>query len=98
MFWWWCIYLGANYEKASDVINLKLEEVGDEALLSMLKGEPLEMWLVDDGVEQSGYVDFICEWKIFDAIVSKTRELGGIMYKGDAASQMDLGLAPLNYL
>nr|MCR4661188.1 hypothetical protein [Clostridia bacterium] len=60
---------------------------GGKAECPMLKGEPITIWLSDDGVKNSGFANLICEWHIFDAIVDKACELGGKMYRGDSAAQ-----------
>ena len=72
---------------ASKIIAKKLEECGGSADCPMLRGEPLKIWLTTEGVRNSGFPNLICEWKIFDAIVNKARELGGKMYRGDGAAQ-----------
>lgn len=72
---------------ASQRIFELLKQKGGKALCPMLKGEPITIGLFDDGVYNSGYSDLVCEWHILDAIVEKAGELGGIMYKGDAAAQ-----------
>ena len=71
------------------VIQNKFIECGGKAKMPMLKGEPLDIWVAasGDGVENSGYANLICEWRILEAIVKKANELGGIMYKGDTAAQ-----------
>ena len=53
----------------------------------MLRGKPLKIWLTREGVKNSGFPDLICEWKVFDAIIEKAKELGGKMYRGDSAAQ-----------
>ena len=73
--------------KASQRIIELLNALGGKTACPMLKGEPLTIWLTSDGVKNSGFANFVCEWDIFDAIVEKARELGGIMYRGDGASQ-----------
>ena len=72
---------------ASKQIISKLNASGGSAECRMLRGDPLTIWLTEDGVGNSGYPDLICEWAVFDAIVEKARELGGIMYRGDSAAQ-----------
>ena len=68
------------------IIDL-LKQAGGKAECPMLKGDPLIIWLTNDGVKNSGFTNFVCEWEIFDAIVDKARELGGKMYRGDSAAQ-----------
>ena len=68
------------------IIDL-LKQSGGKAECPMLKGDPLTIWLTNEGVKNSGFANFVCEWNIFDAIVEKTRELGGKMYRGDSAAQ-----------
>ena len=71
------------------VILDKFIDCGGKAKMPMLKGEPLDIWVSSTGrgIENSGFTSLICEWKILDAIVKKANELGGIMYRGDAAAQ-----------
>ena len=71
------------------VIQDKFMECGGKAKMPMLKGAPLDIWVAasGEGVENSGYAALVCEWRILEAIVKKANELGGIMYKGDAAAQ-----------
>ena len=71
------------------VIQDKFLECGGKSKMAMLKGDPLDIWVDPSGkgIVNSGYKDFICEWHILEAIVKKANELGGIMYKGDAAAQ-----------
>lgn len=71
------------------VIQDKLLSCGGKSKMPMLKGDPLDIWVSSSGrgIENSGYVDFVCEWHILEAIVKKANELGGTMYKGDAAAQ-----------
>lgn len=71
---------------ASSLIKRKLSEQNGIANCNMLKGLPIQIYLTKTGVAVSSFKDFICEWKIFDAIVEKARELGGTMYKGDSAA------------
>ncbi len=73
--------------KVSQRIIELLNANGGKAECPMLKGEPLTIWLTSDGVKNSGFTNFVCEWDIFDAIVDKARELGGTMYRGDGAAQ-----------
>jgi len=73
--------------KASEIIKQLLVDNNGRAYCKMLKGSPLEIWLTQDGVCNSGFPQLICEWDIFDAIVEKAKELGGRMYRGDSASQ-----------
>ncbi|MBP5444906.1 MAG: hypothetical protein J6Y28_01925 [Acholeplasmatales bacterium] len=72
---------------ASQRIFELLKAKGGKAMCPMLKGEPTTLYLSEFGVYNSGYMDLLCEWHILDAIVEKARELGGVMYKGDSASQ-----------
>ena len=55
----------------------------------MLKGAPLDIWVSSsgEGIENSGFTSLVCEWHILEAIVNKANELGGVMYRGDVASQ-----------
>ena len=72
---------------ASGEIIRRLNESGGTAKCKMLRGEPITIWLTNDGVKNSGYPDLLCEWKIFDAILAKAVALGGKMYRGDSAAQ-----------
>ena len=71
------------------VIQDKFLECGGKAKMSMLKGDPLDIWVASSGkgIENSGFTTLVCEWHILEAIVKKANELGGTMYRGDAASQ-----------
>jgi hypothetical protein len=73
--------------KASQKIIDLLNKSGGKAYCSMLRGEPLQIWLTPKGVKNSGFPDLLCEWEIIDAIVEKAKELGGKMYRGDGAAQ-----------
>ena len=76
-----------NSDLPSTIIKTKLNKSGGKAYASMLRGSPLEIWLTAKGVRNSSYIGLVCEWHIFDAIVKRTRELGGKMYRGDSAAQ-----------
>ena len=88
-----CINMGAfenvKTTEIGDVIKKKLMACGGTAKMQMLKGAPLDIWLSPsgEGIENSGFGALVCEWKILEAIVKKANELGGIMYRGDSASQ-----------
>jgi len=71
------------------VIQDKFLECGGVSKMPMLKGNPLDIWVASsgNGVENSGFPALVCEWHILEAIVKKANELGGIMYRGDAAAQ-----------
>lgn len=71
------------------VIQDKFLECGGKSKMPMLKGEPLDIWVEScgKGIENSGFTALVCEWHILEAIVKKANELGGIMYRGDAAAQ-----------
>lgn len=71
------------------VIQDKLIECDGKAKMPMLKGNPLDIWVAPsgEGIANSGFGALVCEWHILDAIVNKANELGGIMYRGDAAAQ-----------
>ncbi len=72
---------------ASQRIIGLLNSFGGTAECKMLRGEPLKIWLTEDGVRNSGFPDLVCRWEVFDAIVAKAKELGGKMYRGDGAAQ-----------
>lgn len=76
-----------NLGEASLKIIEKLKEQGGSSYCEMLKGDPLKIWLSPNGVYNSGFKNFLCEWKVFDAIVEKARELDGKMFRGDSAAQ-----------
>ena len=76
-----------NDNKPSDIIKRKLNEKHGEAECPMLKGDPQKIWLTKEGVVFSGYESLVCEWSIIDDIYNKLKELGGKMYRGDAAAQ-----------
>ena len=94
-----CILAKRNETGIAKIIQEKLLECGGKAKMPMLKGEPLDIWIAasGEGVENSGYTDLVCEWKILEAIVNKANELGGIMYRGDAASQQGLKIGSENF-
>lgn len=71
------------------VIQDKFLECGGKSQMTMLRNGPLEIWISPsgEGVANSGYKGFICEWHILESIVKKANELGGMMYKGDSAAQ-----------
>lgn len=71
----------------SQALIEKLKKCGGSAECSMLKGDPIRIWLTEDGVANSAYTLLTCTWQIFEAIVAKAKELGGIMFRGDVASQ-----------
>ena len=56
--------------------------------MPVLKGNPIQIWAssTELGIETAGLKGVVLEWKIFDAIVKKANELGGIMYRGDSAA------------
>ena len=75
--------------KIVKAIKDKFLQCGRIAKMPMLKGEPLDIWIASSGkgVENSGFPALVCEWNILESIVEKANELGGIMYRGDAAAQ-----------
>ena len=78
---------GTDQKKASERIRRKLQDQGGKANCPMLRGEPIEILLNENGVLPMSFAGFVCEWEVFDAIVEKARELGGKMYRGDLAAQ-----------
>lgn len=76
-----------NCSVASKKIIEKFKEYNGHASCSMLRGEPLQIWITEEGVRNSGYADLVCEWRILDAIFNKAIELGGKMYRGDSYAQ-----------
>lgn len=71
------------------IIQEKFLECGGKSKMPMLKGAPLDIWVSSsgEGVENSGFTALVCEWHILEAIVKRANELGGVMYRGDAAAQ-----------
>ena len=65
----------------------KLNESFGKAKCPMLRGKPIDIWMTDKGVCVSSFPGLVCEWRIFDAIVEKLKELKGKMYRGDTAAQ-----------
>ena len=76
-----------NAVNASHVIIDKLINNGGHAECPVLRGDPIKIWLESDGIHNSSFPSLVCEPRIFDAIVEKANELGGKMYRGDAAAQ-----------
>ncbi len=77
----------SNSGLPSDHLKALLNKHGGRAEVAMLRGEALQIWMTSDGIANSGLPGLVCEWHIFDAIVTKAQELGGQMYRGDAQSQ-----------
>ena len=77
----------SNSDLPSEIIKRKLNAEHGEAYCPMLKNGSQKIWLTKDGVVPSGFQNLVCEWRIFDAIVEKAKELGGKMYRGDGAAQ-----------
>ena len=77
----------SNSDLPSEIIKRKLNAEHGEADCPMLKNGSQKIWLTKDGVIPSGFPNLVCEWRIFDAIVEKAKELGGKMYRGDGAAQ-----------
>lgn len=75
--------------KVIKAIQDKFLACGGAAKMPMLKGAPLDIWVLSsgEGIGNSGFSALICEWDILDAIVKKANELGGRMYRGDTAAQ-----------
>lgn len=71
----------------SDHLKTLLNNNGGKARVKMLKGDSMQIWATADGIRNASFPTLVCEWHIFDGIVAKARELGGKMYRGDAASQ-----------
>ena len=76
-----------NLESASHIIIDKLIKNGGHAECPALRGNPIKIWLESDGIHNSSFPSLVCEPRIIDAIVEKANELGGKMYRGDAAAQ-----------
>ncbi len=79
----------ANGSKVIQTLQEKIIECGGQALMPVLKGEPVPFWLssTKGGLESKGLRGVVLEWRIFDAIVKKAISLGGKMYRGDSAAQ-----------
>ena len=75
-----------NDGRPSSVIKRKLSECNGLSACKMLKGDPIQIYLTKDGVVFASFENLVCEWEIIDAIVFKTRQLGGKMYRGDSAA------------
>lgn len=75
--------------KVVQVLQDKIVAHGGQALMPVLKGEPVPFWLspTKEGLESKGLRGVLLEWRIFDAIVKKAISLGGLMYRGDGAAQ-----------
>ena len=71
------------------IIREKLESFGGKALMPMLRGESVAIWIssTGKGIETSKLPNYILEWEHFDEIVKEANWLGGRMYRGDAQAQ-----------
>ena len=79
-------------QEDSKVIRRLKEKIiacGGKAYMPVLKGEPVPFWLSSTqcGFESQGLRGVVLKWEVFDAIIKKAMELGGIMYRGDSAAQ-----------
>ena len=82
-------------------LQKKIEQCAGKGYIPTLKGENIPFWIADD---QSGFVvkqlkNVVFTFEMFDDIVKKANELGGKMYRGDAAAQAGerLGSEKLSY-
>ncbi|HIW56309.1 MAG TPA: DUF2089 domain-containing protein [Firmicutes bacterium] len=78
----------SNGSKVIQTLQDKIIAHGGQALMPVLKGEPVPFWLssTKGGFESKGLRGVVLEWRIFDAIVKKAISLGGKMYRGDSAA------------
>lgn len=78
-----------NNSKVVRRLQTCIIECGGEALMPVLKGDPVPFRLSADrtGLESDGLRGVVLKWEIFDAIVKKAASLGGKMYRGDSAAQ-----------
>lgn len=78
----------SNGSKVIQTLQDKIIACGGQALMPVLKGEPVPFWLspTKGGLESKGLRSVVLEWRIFDAIVQKAISLGGKMYRGDSAA------------
>ncbi len=71
----------------STYIKSLLAERKDPVKVAMLRGKPIRVTATEEGVKIISFMPITCEWKIFDAVVAKAAELGGVMYRGDVSAQ-----------
>ncbi len=71
----------------STYIKELLEERNGLVKVAMLRGKPIRVSATKEGVVINSFMPITCEWRIFDALVAKAAELGGIMYRGDVSAQ-----------
>lgn len=83
------LFLTASTSKVVRHLQNRIIECGGEALMPVLKGNPVPFRLSSgkDGLESDGLRGIVLKWEIFDAIVKKAISLGGKMYRGDSAAQ-----------
>lgn len=55
--------------------------------MEMLRGKKIEIELVESGVIAKSLPKFVMKWEMFEAILNKAKDNGGIMFKGDSAAQ-----------
>ncbi len=72
---------------ASNYIKSLLEERKEPVKVPMLRGKPIRVTATEEGVKIISFMPITCEWKIFDALLEKAVELGGVMYRGDVSAQ-----------
>ena len=79
----------SNGSKVIRTLQDKIIACGGQALMPVLKGEPVPFWIssTKGGLESKGLRGVVLEWRIFDAIVKKAISLGGKIYRGDSAAQ-----------
>lgn len=85
--------------KIIDTLKRKLVGCGGTAQMAMLRGDPISIWLSEngDGIIAEGLKNVVLEWKVFDAIITKANELGGTMMRGDSAAHSGLRIGTENF-
>ena len=75
--------------KISDIVEQKLKESNNKALMPTLRGDPRPFWFSPTGmgIETDKLPNYILEWEHFDEIVKKANALGGKMYRADVLAR-----------
>lgn len=81
------VTINQNDGPVAKILKKKFNDHDGEAYVPMLKGEDKLYWATEEGLYNDGFKDYLCRWEEFDLIMEKLQELGGLMYRGDAAAQ-----------
>lgn len=73
-------------------LKKKISDHGGTSYVKMLRGEDMEIFLSFDGrgIIAERFPALVMEWEVFDAIIAKANELGGVMLRGDGLAQKGL--------